>query len=209
MKLDAIIFDLDGTLWDSTHTVAESWNATIQRLVPGADAFSDSDIAGIMGCTDREIEEKLFSQFEERAQELCNCCMVEEPPFVAINGGNIYEGVEEMLKKLHENYPLFIVSNCQAGYIEAFLSYSGYGKYFKDFEYLGRKGLSKQENIRLIMERHNLSNCVYVGDTAHDEKSSVAAGCRFVYAAYGFGSAVEPAASIKKPMELIDTIAAI
>lgn len=207
MNLDAIIFDLDGTLWDSTHTVAESWNATVQRLVPGAKAFSDADIAGIMGCTDREIEEKLFSSFGGRAHELCSSCMVEEPPFVTIYGGKIYEGVEEMLQSLHEKYPLFIVSNCQAGYIEAFLSYSGYGRYFKDFEYLGRKGLSKQENIQLIMERHGFTSCVYVGDTAHDQKSALAAGCRFIFAAYGFGRAVEPDATIDLPIELISTIA--
>lgn len=209
MNLDAIIFDLDGTLWDSTNTVAESWSTTMKRLCGKEACFTAADMAGIMGCTDREIEEKLFSSFGERAHELCVACMGEEPPFVAIHGGRIYEGVEEMLKALSENYPLFIVSNCQSGYVEAFLSYSGYGRYFRDFEYQGRKGLSKQENIRLIMERHNLSNCVYVGDTAHDEKSAVAAGCRFIYAAYGFGRVQEPETVINQPLELIDTIAAI
>ena len=39
----------------------------------------------------------------------------------------------------------------------------------------------------------------YVGDTALDEASAAAAGCPFVHAAYGFGSAVAPLASVHTP----------
>lgn len=201
MRYDAIIFDLDGTLWDSTRTVAESWNETLRR--EGQDGvFSDEDIAGIMGCTDREIEKRLFSGFMERAHELCTRCMEEEPSYVAVHGGNIYEGVETMLETLSGKYPLFIVSNCQSGYVEAFLSYSGYGRFFKDYEYLGRKGLSKRENIRLIMERYGIERAVYVGDTTHDEKSAKDAGCDFIHASYGFGRCEKPLAVIASPVEL-------
>ena len=161
--------------------------------------FTAADIAGIMGCTDKEIEEKLFFPFGERAHHLCKTCMTEEPPYVAIHGGRIYEGVEEMLKTLSAERPLFIVSNCQTGYVEAFLEYSGYGRYITDYEYQGRLGLSKAENIRLIMERNSLENCVYVGDTAHDEKSAHSAGCDFVHAAYGFGTAAAAEARAESP----------
>lgn len=201
MKYEAIIFDLDGTLWDSTGTVADSWNESLRRLGESS-RFTSADIAGIMGCTDREIEERLFSSFGARAHALCAACMGEEPPYIAVNGGSLYEGVESMLETLFERYPLFIVSNCQSGYVEAFLSYTGFGRYFRDFEYLGRKGLSKQENISLIMERHGIRNAVYVGDTAHDEKSAAAAGCDFIFAAYGFGSCIQPLTAVQSPAEL-------
>lgn len=201
MNYDAIIFDLDGTLWDSTETVAESWSATLRREGEGH-IFSAADIAGIMGCTDREIENRLFLRFGGRAHELCVKCMGEEPAYVAVHGGRIYEGVEAMMDTLCRPYPLFIVSNCQSGYVEAFLTYSGFGRYFKDYEYLGRKGLSKAENIRLIMSRHGIAKAVYVGDTAHDRMSAESAGCAFVHAAYGFGKCEKPFAVINKPLEL-------
>jgi len=201
MKYDAIIFDLDGTLWDSTETVAASWSETLSREGVSR-RFTAEDIASIMGCTDREIEDRLFTPFKERAHELCVKCMSEEPDYVAIHGGRIYDGVESMLETLSGRLPLFIVSNCQSGYVEAFLSYSGFGRYFRDYEYLGRKGLSKSENIRLIMERHGIEKAVYVGDTAHDEKSAKGAGCDFIHAAYGFGSCDAPLALIESPMEL-------
>lgn len=205
MKYDAVIFDLDGTMWDSTGSVAAAWSASMAKL--GEERrFTAADLAGVMGCTDKEIEEKLFSAYGERAHKLCETCMDEEPPYVAVHGGSIYEGVEEMLKALSAEKPLFIVSNCQTGYVEAFLTYSGYGKYFKDYEYLGRQGLSKAENIRLIIERHSLGKCVYVGDTAHDAKSAHSAGCDFVYAAYGFGRAEEFEAVIENPAQLVSVL---
>ena len=205
MKYDAIIFDLDGTLWDSTETVADSWSATLRREGETR-SYSAEDIAGIMGCTDREIEERLFLPFKERAHELCVKCMSEEPEYVAVHGGRIYEGVETMLETLSAKLPLFIVSNCQSGYVEAFLAYSKYGRFFRDFEYLGRKGLNKTENIRLIMARHGIEKAVYVGDTAHDEKSAKAAGCDFIHAGYGFGSCCEPLAVIGNPLELCSLV---
>lgn len=205
MKYDAVIFDLDGTLWDSTRTVADSWSASMKSMGESR-VFTAVDIAGIMGCTDKEIEEKLFGSYGERAHALCENCMTEEPPYVAVHGGRIYEGVEAMLEALSAEKPLFIVSNCQSGYVEAFLSYSGYSRYFRDYEYLGRRGLSKAENIRLIMERHRLEKCVYVGDTAHDGASAHSAGCDFVHAAYGFGHAEEYEALIDSPEKLISTL---
>lgn len=206
MKYDGIIFDLDGTLWDSTRTVADSWNASMKSLGEEC-CFTAEDIAGIMGCTDKQIEKKLFDAYGERAHGLCKVCMSEEPPYVAVYGGRIYEGTEAMLEALSAQKPLFIVSNCQSGYVEAFLSYSGYGRYFRDYEYQGRQGLSKAENIGLIMRRHRLENCVYVGDTAHDAHSAHSAGCDFVYAAYGFGSCDEYEAVIESPAQLYSTLA--
>lgn len=44
----------------------------------------------------------------------------------------MYDGVVDTVKKLSEKYPLFIVSNCQCGYIEAMLNASGLGSYIKD-----------------------------------------------------------------------------
>lgn len=201
MKYDGIIFDLDGTLWDSTETVAASWSASMQAM--GVERrFTAEEIAGIMGCTDVEIEERLFSDFGRDSRHLCSTCMSEEPGYVAVHGGRLYEGVEEMLRALSAERPLFIVSNCQSGYVEAFLEYSGLGCFFADYEYLGRCGLSKRENIRLVMERNGLKSCVYVGDTAHDGDSAHGAGCDFVHAAYGFGRADAAEAVAHNPAEL-------
>ncbi len=60
-----------------------------------------------------------------------------------------------------------------------------------DFENPGRTGLSKGENIKMLIERTNLSNPIYVGDTEGDYNAAQNAGIPFVYAKYGFGQVSE------------------
>ena len=51
MKTDGILFDLDGTLWDSCRVVAESWAETL-RSAFGAERGHDREaVRGIMGMT--------------------------------------------------------------------------------------------------------------------------------------------------------------
>ena len=116
----------------------------------------------------------------------------------------IFEGVQETIKKLSEKYPLYIVSNCQDGYIEAFLQYSKLGEYFKDFTCPAYTGRLKGENIRIIMERNGLSEAVYVGDTQGDANSCKEAEIPMIYAAYGFGEVEKADASIQSFDELLD-----
>lgn len=99
----------------------------------------------------------------------------------------MYNQVEKVLEQLSEHYKLFIVSNCQEGYIETFYAYHQLDRYFLDYENPGRTGLTKGENIKLIIERNNLQSPLYVGDTEGDYQASKFAGIPFVYAEYGFG----------------------
>ena len=202
MKIDGIVFDLDGTLWDSTQVVSDSWGKTLRERF-GADRWPDRNaVRSIMGMTADGIAAKLFSEYEERAVEICTQCIHGENDYIAEHSGDIYPGVEDMLRRLAGQYPLFIVSNCLDGYIQCFLKVSGFGKYFKDFECEGHTGLSKAGNIQLICRRNLVKAPVYVGDTHMDEKSAADAGCPFIHVSYGFGSAVSPAAAADSPSEL-------
>ena len=55
-------------------------------------------------------------------------------------------------------------------------------------------GKNKGENLKLLMEKENLKNCIYVGDTRMDEVACRYAGIPFIWAAYGFGKSEKPAA---------------
>ena len=206
MKADGVIFDLDGTLWDSCRVVSESWGETLRREYGAAEGPDESAVRGIMGMTAAQIAEALFSAFGDRAQEVCLRCIREENAYVAAHAGTLYPGVGEMLAALAGRFPLFIVSNCQDGYIQAFLESTGFGAYIVDFVCEGSTGLGKAENIALICGRHGLRAPVYVGDTAADEHSAAAADCPFVHAAYGFGTAQNPAAAIDAPLQLVSLL---
>ncbi|SIT73074.1 HAD family hydrolase [Edaphobacillus lindanitolerans] len=186
--MDSIIFDLDGTLWDSRGTVAKAWTQVVKDSDSVRREVTEKDLKGTMGLQIHEIADVLFDDLsKEERMKLIRACCRQELPDLERDGGELYEGLEETLSKLAETYRLFIVSNCQEGYIESFYAYHGLGHYFEDFENPGRTGLSKGENIRLIIERNGLQSPVYVGDTEGDRTAAEFAGIPFVFASYGFG----------------------
>ena len=120
--------------------------------------------------------------------EITRECLEYENEYLAVHGGELYPKLEQVLVILSEQYPLYIVSNCENGYIEGFLEYYGFGKYFKDFECHGNTLLSKGQNIRLVAERNGLTDVVYIGDIQSDYDASKEAGVGFIHASYGFGT---------------------
>ena len=96
--------------------------------------------------------------------------------------------MHETLKKLSETHTLCIVSNCDNGYIQAFLKAHNMAQYFTDYECMGSTGKPKADNIALVVEHNHLKAPVYVGDTVWDYNSATQAGVPFIFAAYGFGN---------------------
>lgn len=205
MKKTALIFDMDGTLWDSSANVAASWTEEIRRhedILPGASecVITQEDVRGVMGMTMTAIARKMFPGLAgEAQQELLAACCEYENTYLGRHGGELYPGLEETLQQLRkEGYPLYIVSNCQKGYIETFLSHYGFAGYFADIECFGNNGLGKADNIRGLAERNGLTDYYYVGDIQADCDAALAAGGKFIHAAYGFGSVREPVPELER-----------
>lgn len=195
---DGLLFDLDGTLWDSIDAICHSWNQVLARRVPRcAGLVTRANVTGCMGMLLPDIVRRLIPDLpQNEIKPLQDELMVEENAYVAVHGGVLYPQVPETLAKLAEDYPLFIVSNCQAGYIEAFFQAHGLGGYFTDYENPGRTGKGKGENIALVVARNGLERPLYIGDTQGDYDAATAAGVPFLHAAYGFGSLTRPAPSV-------------
>ena len=189
MGKSGIIFDMDGTLWDSAKAVAESWTEVVAREYTPERVITKDEIKRVMGLTMDKLAAQIFPELpEDRRLQLLDVCGKEENEYLRTHGAKLYPKIEETLQKLKEKYHLYIVSNCQSGYIEAFLEYYGYGKYIEDIECYGNNGLVKGENIRKVVERNHLTKAVYVGDIQGDYDASMQAGVEFIHAGYGFGT---------------------
>lgn len=184
-----IIFDMDGTLWDSSENVAKSWDEVIQREAKGLRRITTEDIQSVMGHTMTEIAKMLFPMLDDKEGiALMERCCQEENAYLRKHGGVLYPSLESTLQILSERYSLYIVSNCQKGYIEAFLEYYHFERYFLDIECFGNHNMEKAYNIEFIARRNRLDKAVYVGDIQGDYDASMKAGVEFIHAAYGFGS---------------------
>lgn len=192
-EVDAIVFDLDGTLWDSCEGVKHAWNlglASWKKSNPcQRGLLSHAEVQGIMGLAFEAIFEKLFPEYDAATQRQLGLYLEEfEAEVLSEQGGVLYPGVADYLPKLSQ--PLGIVSNCQAGYIEIFLSKAPEFP-IVDFKSHGATQLSKSQNILNLCQEQNWQRIVYLGDTTTDytacqEALSQGLEVQFHLAAWGF-----------------------
>lgn len=203
--MDGIIFDVDGTIWDSTESVAEAWTMAIQEKTGDSRVLTAELMTRLFGKTLPEIAAVIFDGLDltqKEADELMDYCTYLENKHLREKPGKVYDGVDELLEKLSGKYPLFIVSNCDFGYIEAMLDSTGFGKYFQDHICYADTNQPKDVNIRLMAKKHGLKEPVYVGDTQGDLNSCRQAEVPMIHVTYGLGTADDPDYSADSPMEV-------
>ena len=195
----SIIFDLDGILWDTSKEIEQVWKNVAQNYNI---KVNEDIIKKIMGLTKKEIIEYLFRGNSKKGNKFITECQEKENEYLKENGGHIYKNTIKTIIDLSNKYDLYIVSNCQAGYIEAFLKHYSIEKYFNDYESSGNTGLNKDKNIEIVLKRNNISEAVYVGDTKKDYESANKNKILFIWAEYGFGKCNKFYKKIKDICEL-------
>lgn len=203
--MDCIILDVDGTLWDTTETVAKAWSAALEGHDEVAWRPTADKLKGLFGRPMWAIAAAAFPELspEEQMKLMDHCCEYEENMLEG-SPGIVFEGVVETIRELSKKYKICIVSNCQAGYIELTTKCLGIEDCITDFECPAYSGFPKGENIKLIMERNGFTSAVYVGDTQGDCDASGFAGVPFVYCEYGFGKVNRYDYKISKFSELLE-----
>jgi len=203
--MDAIIFDVDGTLWDSRVPVAHAWNHSIEKYTGKQKNFTPEYLGRFFGKTmDIIVAALLPDNTPEDQLRFGKLIFQEENDWLEREPGTLYPGVRETLEALSARYPLYIVSNCQRGYIEVMLKVTGLGRFFSGHLSYGDTGEGKGKNLVTICKRYGLSDPVYVGDTQGDAEACAEAGIPMIYAAYGLGQVEEPWKTIHAFPELLE-----
>lgn len=204
MCKNAILFDLDGTLWDSCVAIMPSWQKVMIAHGVKRPPITQEEMNSYMGKTVAQIAPLMLPELSlEDAIAIMEEGCDEELEELKRNGATLYENILETLRELSDTYELYIVSNSQDGYIQAFVEHYNLYDIIKDFECAGRTKKCKGDNIKLVMERNNITNAVYVGDTILDKEAADKACIPFVWASYGFGNVEAPDYILTKPNDII------
>jgi len=205
MIYDAVIFDIDGTLWNATSANAKGWNLGLEELGM-VQRVTGGQIESVSGNTYERCMDILLPGERINHPELLSVFTKHETRVVATDGGMFYDGVLSGIIRLAQEYRIFLVSNCPSWYLDLFLQFSRLGPVLSGVDCHGRSGLPKDEMLTRMTRDHALRNPLYVGDTATDEKAAASAGITFVHAAWGFGKPEGTSRSVGSFAELVDCL---
>ena len=209
--MKSLIFDIDGTLWDSRALVAEGYNIQLRKEGYDHLCVTAEDLKPLFGKVMTEIADAILASVPENQRyALMERCMDTENRYLAENECRIgYDGVKETLEELARSYRLFIVSNAQCGYPELCMEKLGIGHLIEGHLCFGDTGTEKGQTILELMRRHHIDDAVYIGDTQGDYEATVVAGIPFIWAAYGFGNPSAADATICQICDLPQAVQAL
>ncbi len=206
MTWESLIFDIDGTLWDSRALVAEGYNIQLRAEGLAHLCVTAEDLKPLFGRVMTEIADVLLASIPAPERyALMDRCMKTENDHLYSDPCDIgYPRVKETIAELAESHRIFIVSNSQCGYPELCIDKLGLTPYIRGHLCFGDTGTSKGKTIRTLMERHHIESCVYIGDTQGDLEACREANIPFIFAAYGLGRADSWDARIERLQDLLE-----
>ena len=206
--MDALIFDVDGTLWDVTPVAAAAWNDTLSTYTELPPTVDTHLLKQLFGKPMDEIAAVIFKGLPAKRREELGLltCEKENELLRTTHRVSLYPGAADTLKLLAKKCPLFVVSNCQAGYIEVMIETNQLEDIITGHLCYGDTHLPKDQTIRLLMERYHLKDVLYVGDTEGDETACRKAGIPFAYVTYGYGTAKNPAYRLDSLKDLLPLV---
>ena len=189
MRAEALIFDIDGTLWDSRELVAKGYNLQLHQEGLDSLQVNAAQFLPLFGKVAEDIADVLFPSIPAPERyNLMYRCMAAEESYMKDDPCQVgYPGVKETLEALSKNHRLFIVSNSQKGYPELCMEKLGISSLFQGHLCYGDTGTEKGLTIRTLMDKHHITDAVYIGDTLADQQAADLAGIGFVWCSYGFG----------------------
>ena len=108
MRVDGIIFDVDGTLWDSTEIVAGAWNQAIIEEGITDVHLTGEILKGLFGKTMDVIAKNILPEATEEQREriLERCCRYEHEALAASEEDITYPQARPQIRpRRHRHHP--------------------------------------------------------------------------------------------------------
>ncbi|MDH4063980.1 MAG: HAD-IA family hydrolase [Acidobacteriota bacterium] len=184
-----IVFDLDGTLIDSSRDLADAVSELVQAY--GGPALTESDVVHMIGDGASVLVARalLHGGLDPKTPGALEC-------FLRIYDRRLldhtvaYEGMHEVLALLTERGPLAVLTNKPLAPTEEVLRHLGLRGFFSHIMAGDGPHPRKPDPTALrVLMASAASPPVMIGDSPVDAQTAAAAGCRFILASYGFGVA--------------------
>ena len=190
----AVIFDMDGTLFQTNKILGSSLERTFEVLRSEGNWQGEAPLAvyqKTMGVPLKVVWETLLPNHAESIRNQADKLFLEYLNQEIKEGkGQLYPKVIETLSLFKQHgIPLFIVSNGLEKYLEEICTYFQLHEYLTDI-YSVEKSLigSKTDGVHMLLKDYKIEEAVLVGDRKSDieaakENGLVAVGCHFGFAA--------------------------
>lgn len=188
----AIIFDMDGTLFQTNLILEPALEATFEQLRQIGEWTGITPIEKyreIMGVPLPVVWENLCPKhtihMREKSNHLFQLALIEQ---IKSGNGALYEEVESTLMRLADKYPLFIASNGQTAYLEAIAETYELTKWIKGIYSIDLiTSGNKSELVSTVLKENNFQSGFVVGDRSSDIQAAldnqlISIGVRFDFA---------------------------
>ena len=210
MTFESIIFDVDGTLWDSRALLAEAYNAQLATEgITGLHVTAEI-LKPLFGKPMNELADGLFGAIVPAPERyaLMDRCIARMDKHMEDHAG-VHMGYPDLratLEQLKKNHRLFIVSNGQKGYPQMAANKLALADLMDGYLSWGDTGKSKGQTIQILMQTHNIQNAVYIGDTQGDLEACREAGIPFIFTSFGFGQPESFYAKVDRFADLLEVL---
>ena len=216
MKIKAVLFDLDGTLLDTSSGVLGALKAALTEV--GFDLPKKEDERFFIGPPMQKTIGQYYGLNDEKAMQIANIFREKYKTHEYLLGAKIYDEIIPLLLELRKkNIKVAVATYKREDYTLDLLSNFDLVKYFDVIHGsdIGGK-LTKSDIIEKCLNELGVEKkqTILLGDTSHDLQGAINAHCLFVGVTYGFGYKNKNDLSIDdtivgvvdKPLELLNYI---
>jgi phosphoglycolate phosphatase len=199
LKLKAVAFDMDGTLYSSEPLIAEVYAQSVkivnQKYQLDLNSPTFAQIEPLIGQPVKAIYDKLFPGISLKLMdELGKLIMDNFKSAIASQGGTLFPAVKKLFQDLAKlNLKLFIASNGKREYINAILQ--KFSLVTESFVCINDTPdlIEKADLLSYYLELHQIQNSelIMVGDRYSDLEAARKNKCVFIGCNFGHGNKEE------------------
>ncbi|MGG1519654.1 HAD family hydrolase [Paenibacillus oryzisoli] len=179
-KPQAMLFDLDGTLFQTETLLLPAYHATFDALrarglYEGATP-PEERILGALGMLLEQIWERVMPESPQEVREEADRLLIHYQMEGLKDGrGVLYEGVSDTLRTLHgQGIRLFVASNGLEDYVKEVTKAMGISPLFEGLYSAGEyKTKSKVDLVKILLETHGVESAWMVGDRSSDVEAGL------------------------------------